>query len=80
MTSVPATDRLLLVTHKDCMLHDSGPNHVESPERLKAVLEALDGDGELGAVMKKATSREACASTSTRSSGRMGSASLRVRT
>jgi acetoin utilization deacetylase AcuC-like enzyme len=58
---MPATDRLLLVTHKDCMLHDPGPDHVERPERLKAVLEALDGDAELGVVMDRATAREACA-------------------
>jgi acetoin utilization deacetylase AcuC-like enzyme len=31
-----------LFTHPDCLLHDPGPGHPESPARLRAVLEALD--------------------------------------
>jgi len=33
----------LLYTHGDCLEHDPGPYHPESPARLRAVLEALDG-------------------------------------
>ena len=32
----------ILLTHPDCVLHDPGPGHPERPERLKAVLAALD--------------------------------------
>ena len=32
----------LLYTHPACLVHDPGPYHPESPERLRAVLEALD--------------------------------------
>jgi acetoin utilization deacetylase AcuC-like enzyme len=31
----------LLYTHPDCLAHDPGPHHPESPARLRAVLEAL---------------------------------------
>jgi len=34
-----------LVTHPDCVLHEMGMHHPESPERLKAVLDALDASG-----------------------------------
>lgn len=34
-----------LVTHPDCILHEMGMHHPESPERLKAVLDALDASG-----------------------------------
>jgi len=34
-----------LVTHPDCVLHEMGMHHPESPERLKAVLDALDHSG-----------------------------------
>jgi acetoin utilization deacetylase AcuC-like enzyme len=34
-----------LVTHADCILHEMGMHHPESPERLKAVLDALDVSG-----------------------------------
>lgn len=34
-----------LVTHPDCVLHEMGTHHPESPERLKAVLDALDHSG-----------------------------------
>ena len=32
----------LLYTHPACLEHDPGPYHPESPERLRAVLEALE--------------------------------------
>jgi acetoin utilization deacetylase AcuC-like enzyme len=32
----------ILYTHPDCILHNPGPGHPERPERLKAVLAALD--------------------------------------
>src|SRR5436305_2723703 len=32
----------LLYTHPDCLEHDPGPYHPESPERLRAILEALE--------------------------------------
>ncbi len=32
----------LLLTHRDCLLHDMGEGHPESPHRLRAVLQALD--------------------------------------
>jgi acetoin utilization deacetylase AcuC-like enzyme len=34
----------LLYTHSACLLHSAGAGHPESPSRLQAVLEALDGD------------------------------------
>ena len=37
-----------LVTHADCVLHEMGMHHPESPERLKAVLDALDVSGFAG--------------------------------
>jgi acetoin utilization deacetylase AcuC-like enzyme len=33
----------LLYTHPACLEHDPGPHHPESPSRLRAVLQALDG-------------------------------------
>ncbi|WP_445144589.1 histone deacetylase family protein [Dyella sp. Tek66A03] len=35
---------LRLYTHASCLQHDPGPDHVESPARLRAVLQALDHD------------------------------------
>src|SRR5579863_10586 len=35
----------LLYTHPACLEHDPGLHHPESPERLRAVLEALDAPG-----------------------------------
>jgi acetoin utilization deacetylase AcuC-like enzyme len=32
----------LLISHPACLAHDAGPGHVERPERLRAVLAALD--------------------------------------
>ncbi|HUL56328.1 MAG TPA: histone deacetylase family protein, partial [Usitatibacter sp.] len=34
-----------LLTHPDCALHEMGPGHPESPQRLKAVLAALEASG-----------------------------------
>ena len=31
-------------THPACLLHEPGPAHPESPSRLRAVLDALDGE------------------------------------
>ena len=33
-----------LYTHPSCLLHSAGPGHPESPSRLQAVLQSLDGD------------------------------------
>ena len=35
----------LLFTHPACLNHETGYRHPESPERLRAVLEALEGEG-----------------------------------
>ncbi|MGD9539743.1 histone deacetylase family protein [Methylocystis sp.] len=37
-----ATGSTLLVTHPAALAHDMGPSHVERPERLRAILHALD--------------------------------------
>ncbi|MGJ0396663.1 MAG: histone deacetylase family protein [Methylocystis sp.] len=37
-----ATASTLLVTHPAALAHDMGPTHVEGPERLRAILHALD--------------------------------------
>jgi acetoin utilization deacetylase AcuC-like enzyme len=34
----------LLLTHPACLAHEPGPHHPERPERLRAVLAALEGD------------------------------------
>lgn len=33
-----------LITHKACLLHNTGQDHPESPDRLRAVLAALEGE------------------------------------
>jgi acetoin utilization deacetylase AcuC-like enzyme len=35
---------VLLLTHRDCLAHEMGAEHPESPERLRAVLRALDAE------------------------------------
>jgi len=34
-----------IFTHPDCSLHEMGPGHPESPQRLKAILAALESSG-----------------------------------
>src|SRR5215475_2983707 len=34
-----------LFTHPDCVLHEMGAGHPESPQRLKAILAALESSG-----------------------------------
>ncbi|APV50861.1 deacetylase [Betaproteobacteria bacterium GR16-43] len=34
-----------LLSHPDCVLHEMGPHHPESPERLRAVLAAIEAAG-----------------------------------
>ena len=34
----------LLLTHRDCLAHDMGEGHPERPDRLRAVLKALDAE------------------------------------
>jgi len=34
--------RVALFTHRDCLRHDPGPGHPECPDRLRAILAALD--------------------------------------
>ena len=33
---------ILLLTHRACLLHEPGEEHPECPDRLRAVLKALD--------------------------------------
>ncbi|MES2710436.1 MAG: histone deacetylase family protein, partial [Pseudomonadota bacterium] len=35
---------VLLLTHRACLGHDPGPYHPECPDRLRAVLAALDAE------------------------------------
>jgi acetoin utilization deacetylase AcuC-like enzyme len=44
-----------LLTHPDCVLHEMGAGHPESPQRLKAILAALQASG----LASKLVSREA---------------------
>ena len=39
-----------LLTHPDCVRHEMGAGHPESPERLRAVLAALEASGLAGAL------------------------------
>jgi acetoin utilization deacetylase AcuC-like enzyme len=54
-----SSGRLGLITHPDCLRHYPGEIHVEKPERLTAVLDALNGDADLMAVTRSLTAREA---------------------
>lgn len=40
--ALPMTRKTALITHPECLLHDPGPWHPESPRRLPAILEELD--------------------------------------
>lgn len=44
----------LLYTHEACLAHDTGPYHPERPDRLRAVLEALDAPAFAGLVRREA--------------------------
>jgi acetoin utilization deacetylase AcuC-like enzyme len=44
-----------LLTHRDCVLHEMGEGHPESPERLRSVLAALEASG----LAKRLVAREA---------------------
>jgi acetoin utilization deacetylase AcuC-like enzyme len=46
----------LLVSHSDCLYHDTSPGHPESPDRLRAVLRALEGGEFKGLVRAEAPS------------------------
>ncbi|PPD09894.1 MAG: acetoin utilization protein, partial [Methylocystis sp.] len=46
------TASTLLVTHPAGLAHDMGPAHVERPERLRAVLRALDDDARFAGLMR----------------------------
>ena len=37
--------KAILLTHADCVLHEMGPEHPESPQRLRAVLKAIEASG-----------------------------------
>jgi acetoin utilization deacetylase AcuC-like enzyme len=45
-----------LITHADCLEHDPGPYHPECPDRLRAVLRALDAP-EFGGLIREAAPR-----------------------
>jgi len=44
---------IALFTHPDCTLHEMGSGHPESPERLKAVLAALEAAGLAGSLLAR---------------------------
>ena len=54
---------MLLVTHRACLNHDPGPYHPECPDRLRAVLKALDA-GEFAELIREqapqATEEQLC--------------------
>src|SRR6185312_16285432 len=35
----------VLLTHPDCMRHEMGAGHPESPQRLKSILDAIESSG-----------------------------------
>ena len=41
---------VLLLTHRDCLAHEMGEGHPESPDRLRAVLQALEAEEFAGLV------------------------------
>jgi acetoin utilization deacetylase AcuC-like enzyme len=42
--------RTALLTHPDCLQHEMGPQHPESPDRLRAILNAIEAAGLVGAL------------------------------
>ena len=48
----------VLLTHPDCVLHEMGAGHPESPQRLESILAALEASG-LGARLAKREAPEA---------------------
>jgi acetoin utilization deacetylase AcuC-like enzyme len=44
---------VLLLEHPACVLHDPGPSHPERPERLRALLDAIDGDRALAGRLER---------------------------
>ena len=44
----------LLITHRDCLDHDTSPGHLESPDRLRAVMAALEVDDFAGLLREEA--------------------------
>jgi len=44
---------IALITHPACAGHDTGVDHAESQDRLRALLEAVHGDAELRAVLRE---------------------------
>jgi acetoin utilization deacetylase AcuC-like enzyme len=59
MKADESSHRIGLITHQGCIKHYSGEIHIEKPERLTAVLDALCGDTELAAVTRSLTARKA---------------------
>jgi acetoin utilization deacetylase AcuC-like enzyme len=45
--------RTVLLTHPDCVLHEMGAGHPESPQRLKAILAAIESAGLAGQLEKR---------------------------
>ena len=43
----------VLLTHPDCVRHEMGAGHPESPERLKAILVAIEAAGLAGRLDKR---------------------------
>lgn len=39
-----AIQDLVVFTHEDCLLHDTGPSHAERPERLRVILDMLGSE------------------------------------
>lgn len=44
----------LFLTHDDCLAHDTGPYHPESPDRLRAVAKAIEQDAFRGLLREEA--------------------------
>jgi acetoin utilization deacetylase AcuC-like enzyme len=51
----------LVLTHADCLAHDTGPSHPESPDRLRAVMRALEQGAMRGLAYEDAPLADAAA-------------------